>query len=345
MTRLVANLVPRRSRSSRFSTRFAVLALGVALVATACGNETPEDDPVVRSADALTLTGEVDPGLEDVPIAVGSQEGDFEEILGWIAVEVLEGAGMEVTEDLVLGDSRATREAQLAGLIDVTWETTGTAWLSLLREIGPSQDPNQLYLDVRDEDLDENGIVWLPPAPADAGLGVVANPEIAEELGIGTLSDLATALSDEEEGVRVCVSSARRPLDPAGLAALADAAGVRIRPRSVELVPDVLLFRRAEIGNLCPFALVNRLDPRLVDADLEFLQDDVGAFVTENPAVTIRDDTEDLAPGFDELFADISAALDTDTLRDLVAEVVDDEEEPRDVARQWLVDEGFAEEP
>ena len=326
-------------------TRLVVVALAVVLVAAACGNENPEDDPVVHPSDALSLTGEVDPGLEDVPIAVGSQEGDFEEILGWIAVETLEGAGMEVTEDLALGDSRATREAQLAGLIDLTWETTGTGWLTLLREIGPSQDPDQLYLDVRDEDLEENGIVWLPPAPADAGLGVVANPEIAQDLGIGTLSDLATALNDEEEGVQVCVSSARRPLDPAGLAALADAAEVRIRPRSVELVPDALLFRKAEIGNLCPFALVNRLDPRLVDADLEFLEDDVGAFVTENPAVTIRDDTEDLAPGIDELFAPISDALDTDTLRDLVAQVVDDDADPRDVARQWLVDEGFAEEP
>jgi osmoprotectant transport system substrate-binding protein len=321
------------------------VVLGVALVATACGNENPEADPVVRPSDALTLTGEVDPGLADVPIAVGSQEGDFEEILGWIAVETLVGAGMEVTEDLPLGDSRDTREAQLAGLIDVTWETTGTGWLTLLREIGPSQDPDQLYQDVRDEDLDENGIVWLPPAPADAGLGVVANPEVADDLGIGTLSDLATALADLEEGVRVCVSSARRPLDPTGVAALADSAGVRIRPQAVELVPDVLLFRRTEIGNRCPFALVNRLDPRLVDADLEFLQDDVGAFVTENPAVTIRADTEDLAPGIDELFAPISAALDTETLRDLVAEVVDDEEEPREVARRWLVDEGFAEEP
>jgi osmoprotectant transport system substrate-binding protein len=315
------------------------------LVLSACGNETPEDEVVVRPSDALTLTDDVEPGLEDVPIAVGSQEGAFEEVLGWIAVETLVAAGMDVTDDLPLGDSRATREAQLAGLIDVTWETTGTAWLSLLREIGPSEDPEQLYLDVRDEDLDENGIVWLPPAPADAGLGVVADPEIAGELGISTLSELATALAEGEEGVAVCVSSARRPLDPAGLAALAEAAEVRILPRVIELVPDVLLFRRAEIGRACPFALVERLDPRLGDTELEFLEDDVGAFVAQNPAVTVRADTEALAPGFVDLFDPISAALDTETLRGLVGQVVDDEEDPREVARQWLVDEGFAEEP
>jgi osmoprotectant transport system substrate-binding protein len=326
-------------------TRVATVALALALLVTACGDETPEEEPVARPADALTWTDDVDPDLADVPIAVGSQEGDFEEILGWIAVETLVAAGMQVTEDLPQGDSRQTREAQLAGLIDLTWETTGTGWLALLREIGPSQDPDQLYQDVRDEDLEENAIVWLPPAPADAGLGVVADPDVARDLGIGTLSDLAEALADLEDGVVVCVSSARRPLDPAGLAALADAANVRIRPRVVELVPDAELFEQTEAGTFCPFALVERLDPRLDGTDLEFLQDDLGAFVAQNPAVTIRADTEDLAPGVDDLFAPVSEALDTETLRRLVARVVDDEEEPRTVAREWLVDEGFAEEP
>jgi osmoprotectant transport system substrate-binding protein len=324
--------------------RAAVVALALVLVA-GCADDAPESEPVIRPADALRWDNEADPDLEDVPIAVGSQEGDAEEILGWIAAETLIAAGMDVTEDLALGDSRATREAQLAGLVDLTWETTGTGWLALLREIGPSEDPQQLYEDVRDEDLDENGIVWLPPAPAEAGLGVVAEPSVARDLGIGTLSDLAEALADLEDGVAVCVSSARRPLDPAGIAALADAAEVRIRPRVVTLVPDAELFEQTEEGVFCPFALVDRLDPRLEGSDLELLQDDVGAFVAEQPAVTIRADTEDLAPGLDDLFAPVAAALDTETLRGLVAEVVDDETPPRTVAREWLVDEGFASSP
>lgn len=319
-----------------------VVAVTLVLLAAGCATDVPEEEPV-RPADALTWSEEVPPGLENLPLAVGSQEGDAEEILGWIAVETLEAAGADVTEDLAVGDSQKTREDQLAGLIDLTWETTGTGWLGLLREIGPSQDPEQLWRDVRDEDLDENGIVWLPAAPADAGLGVVADPTVAEDLAIGTLSDLAQSLADLDEGVVVCVSSARRPLDPVGLAALADAAEVRIRPRVVNLVPDVELFDLTEAGTFCPFALVNRLDPRLRSTDLEFLDDDVGAFVAQQPAVTIRADTNDLAPGIDDLFAPVSAALDTDALRGLVAEVVDDEQSPQTVARDWLVDEGFAE--
>jgi osmoprotectant transport system substrate-binding protein len=323
--------------------RAAAVALSLVLLA-GCGDDSADDEPE-RSAHALVWAADTDPELLGVPMAVGSQTGDADEILGWIAVEVLDAAGVQVTEDLALGDSQATREAQLAGLIDLTWESTGTGWLALLREIGPSEDPNQLWLDVRDEDLDENGIVWLPPAPADAGLGVVAEPGVAEDLAIGTLSDLANDLTALEEGVVVCVASTGRPLDPAGIAALAEAAEVNIRPRVVNLVPDAQLFEATEAGTFCPFALVNRLDPRLLSTDLEFLEDDVGAFVAEQPAVTVRDDTYDLAPGLDDLFAPVAVALDTDTLRGLVGRVVDDQEDPKDVAREWLVEAGLAEEP
>ena len=199
----------RRSAPGRAG--LAVVAV-LAALAAGCAAEVDEPDPV-RPVDALTWVDEVDADLTGVPMAVGSQEGIAEELLGWIAVETLTAAGVDVTEDLSLGDSRSTREALLAGLIDLTWETTGTGWLELLREIGPSEDPAQLYDDVRDEDLDENGVVWLDPADADAGLGVVATPEVTEDLGIETLSDLARALAELDEGVVVCVSSLRRPLD------------------------------------------------------------------------------------------------------------------------------------
>jgi len=323
--------------------RVAFVALALA-AATGCADDAANEEEPERDPTALVWNEGTDRDLVGVPIAVGGQEGDADEVLRAIAIEVLEAAGVDVTAMEPAGGSRDVREDQLAGLIDLTWETTGTGWLELLREIGPSEDPEQLYFDLRDEDLDENGIVWLPPAPADAGVGAVANPEAAADFDIGTVSELAQALTELEEGVVICVSSARRPLDPAGIAALAEAAGVRIPPRVVELVPDAELFDLAEDGTFCPFAVVQRLDPRLRSTDLELLEDDLGAFVAQQPAVTVREDTHDLAPGLDDLFEPVSEALDTDTLRDLVAEVVDGRT-PTSVAREWLVDEGFADDP
>ncbi|MET0884399.1 MAG: glycine betaine ABC transporter substrate-binding protein [Acidimicrobiales bacterium] len=325
--------------------RRLVPVVGLLLVAglfAGCASDVPESEPT-RPADALTWTTEVDEEVDGLPIAVGSQSRPVDLLLGWIATETLVAAGADVTDDLNLGDTQTTRDAQLAGLIDLYWETTGTGWLALLREIGPSADPEQLYEDVRDEDLEENGIVWLPPAPADTGVGIVASPAVIEDRGIVDLSALAAALEDPDEGLKVCVSAVDQPLDSSGLSALADAADVRIRPRLVNPVSPSEIIELTEEGTFCPFALVDRLNVRLADADVTFLNDDLGAFVAEQPSVTIREDTYDMASGLDELFAPVAAALDIDTLRDLVARIIEDDEDPRTVAREWLVEEDLAE--
>jgi osmoprotectant transport system substrate-binding protein len=324
--------------------RLAAAAAVASALLAGCSADVPEEDPI-RPVDALTWNAEVGEEVEGAPIAVGSPSRPVDLVLGWVAVETLVAAGLDVTADLDLGDTQATREAQLAGLIDLYWETTGTGWLSLLREIGPSDDPEQLYRDVRDEDLDENAIVWLPPAPAHTGVGIVESPDAADDLGITTVGELAGALDDTEEGVVVCVSANDESLEPAGLAALADAADVRIRPRVINTVPDRRLIELTEEGTFCPFALVERIDPRLADADLELLEDDIGAFVAEQPAVTIREDTFDAVSTIDDLFEPVAAALDTETLQGLVGQVTEDGDDPREVARDWLVDEGFADRP
>jgi osmoprotectant transport system substrate-binding protein len=323
--------------------RLALAVVTVALAAS-CAADLPEDSYAPPS-DALVWTDEGSVDLDGAPIAVGSQEGAEQEVLGWMAAEALIAAGADVTTDVGLGDLQDTREAELAGLIDLYWENTGTGWLSLLREIGPSSDAEQLYEDVRDEDLEENAIVWLPPAPAALGKGIVVAPDTVEELGIETLSELADALDDADEGVVVCVSGAEQPLGPEGLSALAGAAQVRIRPRVVTPVPAGRLVELVEDGTFCPFGLVDRLDPSLDGADVMFVEDDLGAFVTENPSVTVRQDTFEAITGIDDVFAPVSEALDTDAVRAMVERVTIDDEDPRTVARDWLVSAGLAEPP
>lgn len=321
--------------------RAVAVALAAAALAAGCAADV-DDGPLPAPADALSLPTGTDVDLAGAPVAVGSRAGATDEVLGWIAVELLTAAGAEVTDDLGIGDAVATREAQLAGLVDLTWERTGVGWLALLREIGPSADPRQLYEDVRDEDLDENGIVWFEPAPADLGRAVVAAPDTVEELGLGTLGELATALGDREEGVVVCVSRAEEVLDPEGLLALAEATELRLRPSEVVTVPADRLLPLVEEGTFCPFGLVSRLDADLAGAEVAALEDDVGAFVAQQPAVTVREDTLELVPGLPDLLAPATAALDTETLAALTAEVTRDGRTPRDVARDWLVAEGLA---
>ena len=179
--------------NSKSPPKFTAYAIGVTQGVAVAPGETRENvfinmDVTLEHAFTLDVTGPTptqrgpDRLQATLAIAVGSQEGAEEEVLGWLATEALIAAGADVSTDIPVGDVQATREAELAGLVDLYWETTATGWLALLREIGPSSDAQQLYEDVRDEDLEENAIVWLPPAPAEGGRGIVANPDTMEEL-------------------------------------------------------------------------------------------------------------------------------------------------------------------
>ena len=156
-----------------------------------------------RPTDALDWTGRASTRTwRACPSPSAARRGDAEEILGSIAVETLEarrrrghrGPGPGRQPGHPGGPAgRAHRPVPGRPRARAGWPSCGRS--------APARTPSSSTQDVRDEDLEENGIVWLPPAPADAGLGVVAEPEVAEDLGIGTLSDLATALSELEEGV------------------------------------------------------------------------------------------------------------------------------------------------
>ena len=139
-----------------------------AAVAGACTADIPSEDAASSGADALEWTGTPSPDLGDLELTVGSKSSAEQEILGWIAVEALRAAGADVQEEIALGSTVVIREAELAGLIDLYWEYTGTGWVELLRQTGPSSDPDELYDAVREVDEEENGIEWLSPPPRTA---------------------------------------------------------------------------------------------------------------------------------------------------------------------------------
>ena len=47
----------------------------------------------------------------------------------------------------------------------MTWEYTGTGWINYLNNTDPIPDEQAQYEAVRDADLQQNGLVWLPYSP------------------------------------------------------------------------------------------------------------------------------------------------------------------------------------
>lgn len=319
--------------------RRGALVVSMVVAVGACAADTPTRE-VPAGGDQLTWIEDVD--LTDLEIAVGSKSSMEQQVLGHLAIEALAAAGADVIDQVGLGGTLATRDAQLGGLIDLYWEYTGTGWVDLLREIGPSSDPDELAEAVAETDLDENAIAWLTPAPADSTFAIATGPNVADGLTAETISELGDLLEADTEGVAVCLpeGGAFRD-DPAGLPALGRAIESPVPDDRIVPVPAADVVPAVEAGLFCPYGQVGRTSPELLGADLQLLDDDVGAFLIRNPTVTVRSEVLTDFPELADVLDPVAAALTDEQLRTLNAAAADGED-PRTVARAWLVDEGFA---
>lgn len=94
----------------------------------------------------------------------------------------------------------------LRGDIDLHWEYTGTAWVFLLEQ-RLIQDSAAQYRAVQARDLMQNKIVWLAPTPFDNTYAFAVKHELAQRLGLRTLSDMAAYLRSGRPG-RISTTSA-----------------------------------------------------------------------------------------------------------------------------------------
>src|SRR5215217_5301310 len=115
--------------------------------------------------------------LSDAEFTVGSKEFTEQLILGQITLQALEARGATVNDQTGLAGTVAAREALESGEIDMYWEYTGTGWITLLGHEEPIPDAQKQYQAVAKEDLEKNGIEWLPPAPANDAFTIAVRSE------------------------------------------------------------------------------------------------------------------------------------------------------------------------
>lgn len=96
-----------------------------------------------------------------------------------------------------------------------------------------------------------------------------------------------------------------------------------------------------QVGSSCEFGEVLSTDARIVSNDLLVLDDDQSFFVPYQGAFTLRQETLDQYPEIADIIAPISEALTSDVVTELNGRVDNDGEEPRDVAEDWLTEQGL----
>lgn len=293
-----------------------------------------------------TLAGPIaDIRMDGASVSVGSKNFNENIILGKMAVILMEAAGAEVKDLTNIPGSSAARQAHIEGQIDMMWEYTGTGWITYLAHDEPVKGEQEQYEAVRDEDLEVNNLVWLPPAPMNNTYSFAVTQEVQEKFGITKMSEWVDLPVEERT---FCVES-EFTNRPDGLPGMLETYGIPLDdpdgvPQDNLRTYQTGAIYEATANGVCNFGEVFTTDGRILALNLTVLEDDKGFFPQYNGSLVVRKETMDEYPQIADLMAPITEKLTNDVLLNLNAQVDVDGREPADVAFEWLQQEGFVQE-
>jgi len=327
----------------RFKTRRArVQAAGVAAVAvlgayasSGCGLQSvnayipPADPGSIEHYDSL----------EGVEITVGGKDFTEQLILGNMLAVIFSVAGADVTNQSGIAGSVSARNAMLSGDVHIEYEYTGTAWITYLEHANPIPDRIKQWEAVKEEDLAENNLAWLEPAPMNNTYAMAIRSEKAEELGVETLSDVVKLPIEEQT---YCIESEFKDRADGfrGMLQTYGSSLEDIPDGNIEDLDTGIIYTATDEGD-CNFGEVFTTDGRIQALDLTVMTDDKNFFPLYNVSPVVNGDLLEEHPEIAEILNPVSAKLTTEVMQKLNAEVDVEGREPSLVARDWLREQGF----
>jgi glycine betaine/choline ABC-type transport system substrate-binding protein len=278
-------------------------------------------------------------------VAVGSKQFTEQLILGELLALLLEDAGYPVERQIGLAGTDVVHQALINDEVDTYVEYTGTGLLAILGMDLPSATPaagvatpvagvDAVYDIVKREYAEQLNIAWLDPLGFNNTYTLALTEERAAELGVETISDLIAVSGDLTFG-----ATQEFLTRPDGLPGLmetyqglefADAQG--FDPGLVYQAVD-----SGDVDVISAFAT----DGRIPALGLVTLEDDLGFFPPYYAAPVVRQELLDEDPAVGDVLNSMAGLLDDETMAGLNAQVDVDGEEPEDVARTFLEEQGL----
>ncbi|MEY7849557.1 glycine betaine ABC transporter substrate-binding protein [Natrarchaeobius sp. A-rgal3] len=335
----------------RGQTRRRVLTTaGVAVLGTVAGcsdDETSESEPVDGDDDAThsdeeqTATDE-EPTTADIgvdsdgrDVAVGSKRFTENVLLGEMSASLLsEVDGVASILDDSIGERTTVQsfvDTEYGGL-DHYWEYTGT----LFRSHYAHESPETLE-EVRELAADDD-VAVLEPGGFDNTYELVTTDSFATTHGLETLTDLADKLENSDVRLGLGDEFVHR-ID--GWRGFVDAYDVDA-DRANEVTSEAVVVPAGDTYGLLEEGEVDVVmgfstDPELGGADVIALEDDRSFFPAYNPVALVHRPTLEAVPEIEATLNDLASHLDsTETMRELIARVDDEGEDPSTVATAFL---------
>lgn len=300
--------------------------------------------PVLLAALAaalLTACGNVGGGQGGPTITVGSKNFTEQYILGELYAQALEDNGFTVEKRLDLGSEQIADQALQNGQIDMYPEYTGTALVATLDYKGDPSDlktseetydrAKELYAQRDPEDT------MLTPAPFNNGYGIFVRKEVAEKENLKTLDDLARVSGDL---AFVSFSEFQNRSD--GYENLqSNYPGLDFD--NIKIVNNLGLRYQGVQRGAGDVGVGFTTDGQLASDNLVIMEDPKAIWPFYNPAPVVRAEVLNENPKMEEVLNSVSESLSLKTMQELNGKVDLDQEDPEDVAAEYLQEKGLVE--
>lgn len=287
-----------------------------------------------------------------VPIRVGSKQFAEQKILGKMIIEALRANDYQVVDKTNLGGTAVVRKALEQGEIDVYPNYTGTAisnwyrnipWAEKMIPKGASGNPYESYAIVSSLDAALHDLVWLQPAPANNTYAFAVKDSFAKAHNLKTVADLARLVNS---GAKVKLATgdefAQRP---DGLASFEKTYGFKFKESQLLVIaggtPAQTEKALANGSNGVNIAMAYATDGALKAYNEVILKDPKGAQPVFQPTPVFRGAVIRKYPQIVGILDPIFAKLTTEELQKLNAQDLVDGESPAQVAKNFLVKNGF----
>ena len=303
----------------------SLLALVISACTTGGGTTSPSASTGASAEEKPTVT-------------VGSANFTEAIIVGEIYAQALEAAGYTVERSLNIGARDAYLAALTSGQVDLVPEYVNSLLVNYdgvgTGDVQASYDELITVLGEQDPPL-----VAYEPAPGQDFNAWTVTSETAEEHDLATMSDLTDVAGELSWGFppECAENPACGPglLDVYGID-IAELDAIEVPPGSSQAVELLNDGDEVQIVELCS------TQAQIVQFNFVVLEDDKHLAAAENILPVTTAELAQSAPAdFETTLNEVSAKLTTQELTNLNAAVDVQHEDPEDVARTWLEDQGL----
>lgn len=308
-------------------TRTRFLAAGLLLAAVvplaACGGGgNPLDtssQPAGGSTGGSAAAGTVKVGSADFPEAA---------LLGEIYAQALEAKGMKVTRQFNIGSRETYLKAITGGAVDVLPEYTGSL-LNFYDKSASVTKPDEVYAELQKK-LPQ-GLTVLDKSAAEDKNSLVVTKDTASQWSLKAIPDLAAHQADLTIGAPPEFKTRQQGL--VGLKSVYNITPKEFRPLQSQATVEALKNGQVKAANIFS------TDPSIAANGFVVLEDPKSLFGSDNVVPLVRSQEADsLKPALNA----VSAKLDTQSLADMVKQVVVDKKDASAVAKAWLSSVGLS---